>query len=146
MASEEGLAGALRKLMMSPNAQIKRLAMAVYGNIQDNFTPKPEITRTPAQETTSQSSQPVVGTALETSKMSSARTYHVYIKGIYYDVLVSRNLFLIVCSFHRSFQRSTESSDRELPPISKGRFVFSYRFVRPQGRRTVRSYIDLVFK
>jgi hypothetical protein len=79
MAAEEGLAPALRKLMFSTNPQIKRVALAVYGNIQDNLpqkeqqsAPRPHIEEAPPAP---------VGKAIETTKMSSARTYHVYIKG-----------------------------------------------------------------
>lgn len=79
MAAEEGLAAALRKLMFSQNPQIKKVALAVYSNIQDNIPQKDNTARAPSQE---QSQQGVVGQAIETHKMSSARTYHVYIKGL----------------------------------------------------------------
>jgi len=78
MAKEEGLAPALRKLMLSTNAKVKATALTVYTNIQEDIPPA-SVPR-PSDE-----GAPAV--AAEVSKVGSARTYHLYIKDLTNDDL-----------------------------------------------------------
>jgi len=85
MAKEEGLAPALRRLMLHSDTTVKKLSMAVYSNIQEDMSTGVRSATAAAKSTAASTANDshVVGSVLTepvSLKASTARTYHVYIK------------------------------------------------------------------